>query len=83
MMVIGFLAAVTLIRRLSRDFTPDPQLITNAALYSLIGGVLGARIFFVLHHLSDFKQDPVSVFKIWNGGLELLGGVILAVSFLV
>lgn len=83
MMVIGFLAAVTLIRYLSRDITPDPQLITNAALYSLIGGVLGARIFFVLHHLSDFKQDPVSVFKIWNGGLELLGGVILTVAIIL
>jgi len=44
MMVVGFLAAVTVIRRLSRTFTPDPQLITNAALYSLIGGVVGARI---------------------------------------
>jgi len=83
MMVIGFLAAVYLIRRLSRDITPDPQLITNAALYSLIGGVVGARVFYVLHHLSDFTQDPVAVFKIWNGGLELLGGVILAVAIIV
>jgi phosphatidylglycerol:prolipoprotein diacylglycerol transferase len=83
MMVIGFLAAVYLIRHLSRDITPDPQLITNAALYSLIGGVFGARVFYVLHHLSDFKQDPTDVFKIWNGGLELLGGVILAVAIII
>ena len=39
MMVIGFLSAVYLIRRLSRNITPDQQLITNAALYSLIAGV--------------------------------------------
>jgi len=45
MMVIGFLAAVSLIRRLSRDFTPDPQYITNAALYSLVGGVIGVEDF--------------------------------------
>ncbi len=83
MMVIGFLSAVYVIRRLSRDITPDPQLITNAALYSLIGGVFGARVFFVLHHLSDFKQEPIAVFKIWNGGLELLGGVILAVTIIL
>lgn len=83
MMVIGFLAAVYVIRRLSRDITPDPQLITNAALYSLIGGVFGARLFYVLHHFSDFKQEPASVFAIWNGGLELLGGVILAVAIII
>jgi len=79
MMVIGFLSAVALIRYLSRDFTRDPQLITNVALYSLIAGVAGARVFYVLHHLSSFRYDPLGVFKIWQGGLELLGGVILAV----
>jgi len=79
MMVIGFLAAVYLIRRLSRNITPDPQLITNAALYSLIGGVVGARLFYVIHYFEHFKEDPISVFAIWHGGLELLGGVLLAI----
>jgi phosphatidylglycerol:prolipoprotein diacylglycerol transferase len=80
MMVIGFLVAVSLIRRLSRNITPDPQLITNAALYSLIGGVVGARLFYVIHYFEHFKEDPVSVFAIWHGGLELLGGVLLAIT---
>ncbi len=39
MLVIGFLAAVHVIRRLSRNITPDPQMITNASLYSLVAGV--------------------------------------------
>lgn len=82
MMVIGFLAAVSLIRHLSRNITPDPQLITNAALYSLIGGVVGARLFYVLHHFGDFKENLASVFAIWQGGLELLGGVILAITII-
>jgi phosphatidylglycerol:prolipoprotein diacylglycerol transferase len=83
MMVIGFLVAVSVIRRLSRGFTPDPQLITNAALYSLIGGVVGARLFFVVHYFDKFRARPLDVFAIWQGGLELLGGVILAVSVIL
>ena len=82
MMVIGFLVAVSLIRHLSRNITPDPQLITNAALYSLIGGVVGARLFYVIHYFEHFKQNPASVFAIWHGGLELLGGVILAITII-
>jgi phosphatidylglycerol:prolipoprotein diacylglycerol transferase len=82
MMVIGFLAAVSLIRHLSRGFTPDPQLITNAALYSLIGGVIGARIFFVAHYFERFRETPIEVFFIWQGGLELLGGVVAAISII-
>ncbi len=83
MMVIGFLSAVTVIRRLSRDITPDPQMITNAALYSLIGGVLGARVFYVVHYFENFRGRPLAFFAIWEGGLELLGGVVLAVTIII
>jgi len=79
MMVIGFLACVSLIRHLSRDFTPDPQYITNAALYSLVGGVVGARLFFIIHYFDEFRSNPLEVFEIWRGGLELAGGVVAAV----
>jgi len=79
MMVIGFLACVSLIKHLSRDFTPNPQYITNAALYSLIGGVVGARLFFVIHYFDKFRSSPIEVFAIWQGGLELAGGVIAAI----
>jgi len=80
MMVVGFLAAVSLIRYLSRNITQDPQHITNAALYSLIAGVVGARLFYVVHHGDQFRGSISSVFAIWQGGLELLGGVVLAIA---
>jgi phosphatidylglycerol:prolipoprotein diacylglycerol transferase len=80
MMVIAFLVAVSLIRYLSRNITPNPQYITNASLYSLIAGVVGARLFYVIHHFDDFQGRLLSVFAIWSGGLELLGGVLLAIA---
>jgi len=83
LMVIGFLAAVYLIKRLSKNITPDSQLITNAALYSLIAGVAGARLFYVIHYFNKFHDNLLSVFAIWDGGLELLGGVILAITVII
>jgi len=83
MMVIGFMTAVWIIRRLSRKITPDSQLITNAALYSLIAGVGGSRLFYVIHYWDKFRGDLLSIFAIWQGGLELLGGVILAVVVII
>jgi len=79
-MVVAFLVAIYLIRRLSRNITPDPQYITNAALYSLIAGVIGARLFYIVHHFDQFQGRLLSVFAIWKGGLELLGGVISAIA---
>jgi phosphatidylglycerol:prolipoprotein diacylglycerol transferase len=83
MMVIGFLVAVYIIRRLSRNITPDPQMVTNASLYALIAGVVGARIFFVIHYFYLFRDDPLRMFAIWQGGLELMGGVIGALGVLI
>jgi phosphatidylglycerol:prolipoprotein diacylglycerol transferase len=82
MMVIGFLAAVTIIRRLSRNITPDSRLITNAALYSLIAGIVGARLFYVIHYYNHFRENPFSTFFVWQGGLELIGGVILSITII-
>ena len=83
MMVVGFLVGVWLIRRLSRSFTPDPRLVTSIALYALLGGVVGARLFYVVHYIEKFRSHPVEVFYIWQGGLELLGGVILAIAVIL
>ena len=82
MMVVGFLTAISLIRRLGRDITPDPQLVTNGALYALIGGVVGARLFYVVHYFETFRSHPADVFAIWKGGLEFLGGVIVAITII-
>jgi phosphatidylglycerol:prolipoprotein diacylglycerol transferase len=74
MLVTGFLAAVWVIKRLTREFTPRPDLVLNAGLYALLAGLVGSRIFYVLHHFSEFRGNWLSVFALWKGGLELLGG---------
>ncbi len=83
MIVIGLVAAIWLIRRLNRHITPDPNLVTNGALYALIGGVAGARLFYVIHYFDRFSDNLLSVFAIWQGGLELLGGFIIAITVII
>jgi phosphatidylglycerol---prolipoprotein diacylglyceryl transferase len=83
MLVIAFLTALWLIRRLSRDITPDPQMITNAALYTLIAGIVGSRIFYVIHYWDSFRGNLLSIFAFWNGGLEQLGSILALVAILL
>ena len=81
MIVIGLLATIFVVRKLSDRIglaAVNKENITNGALYALIAGVIGARLFYVIHYFDTFRDDPISVFYIWQGGLELLGGVILA-----
>ncbi len=83
MMVIGFLAALWLMKHLSRDISPDTQPITSAALYCLVAGVAGARLLYVVLNLDQFRGRPFAALALWEGGLVLLGGVSLALIVLM
>ena len=56
--------------RVSKDF------IFNLAFWIFIGGVLGARIWYVLFNLKEYAINPLDAFKIWEGGLAIHGGLI-------
>lgn len=55
------------------------------ALFAVISGVIGARLYYVI--TSDQKYTFAEVFQIWNGGIAIYGAIIggaaalLAVSF--
>lgn len=48
----------------------------DAALAALIGGLCGARLGFVLAHLSYFVSRPIEALWFWQGGLSGSAGVL-------
>ena len=72
----GFIAGIIIAsigcekRGLSQDNVLD------IAIYGIISGILGARIYYVLFSLDEFKDDWVDMFRIWEGGLAIYGAVI-------
>ena len=49
----------------------------EVAIYIILGGILGARLFHVLDHWSiEFAADPIRAFYIWEGGLAIWGAVV-------
>lgn len=82
MVVIGFVVAMFLTQRMMKRIGQNPEHIGNAALYSLIAGVVGARVFYVIHHFSQFRDNPMRMFAIWEGAGEFLGGVLTALVVL-
>ena len=79
MLVIAFLLAIYLIKRLSKNLIPNSQMVTNGALYALVTGIVGSRVFYVLHYWDSFRDNIGSAFAIWDGGFEQLGGAIPAI----
>ena len=78
---VGFLLGAWLMLPESRrKGIPDEhvhQLLVRAA----IGALVGARVAYVVNHAGDYLDDPLAVFKVWEGGISLLGGIFGAIAF--
>jgi phosphatidylglycerol:prolipoprotein diacylglycerol transferase len=60
----------------------DPALIQDFALYAFLGGIIGARLYFVAFSApAYFLRRPWEILAIWHGGLGIIGA--LAGGFLV
>ena len=82
MLVLGFLAAVGLARWRARRFGENPEAVTSLGLLALAGGVVGARLAFVIERWdSEFSHLPnplAEMVNITSGGLIYYGGLALA-----
>jgi phosphatidylglycerol:prolipoprotein diacylglycerol transferase len=84
-LTLSFLLGVIYIYRTARkkNISFDPLL--SIAYIMIFGGVLGARLFYVLFHLDEFREDWLSSFNPFHGGqfgiagLNLYGGILTAV----
>lgn len=83
LVAIGFLIGVWWGTRLSRRYGADPQLdpqrASDVAWWILIGVIAGGRLAYVLVNAREFLDHPLSVFAIWEGGMVMYGGLILAI----
>lgn len=55
----------------------DPALIQDFAFYALLGGIIGARIYFVVFsNPAYFLQKPWEIVAIWHGGIGIIGALL-------
>ena len=75
MLFLGILVAVLLGERLCVRRGLDKQVLWRAVFYSLVFGLLGARLYHVLHRLDYFLGQPLQIFAFWQGGLGIWGAI--------
>lgn len=63
--------------RLARQVGFEAEVILDLVIYLVIGGVVGARLFYVVFYdPGHFLQQPWEILALWNGGLVYYGGLI-------
>lgn len=91
MLLLAVLAGVSLGAREARRMGLDPDLIYSLALWAFVGGILGARIFYVVQYWDQFQREETAatiraILNVTEGGLvvygSLLGGFAAGFAFL-
>jgi len=75
---IGVLAGILMAAHMAKVTGQDPDVYWDFAIYAVIFSVIGARIYYVVFSWEIYKDRPLEIFNLRNGGLAIYGGVIAA-----
>jgi len=75
LIVIGFMLAMFIAHRepVRHGFIEKGEEVLDFGFWALLGGLIGARVVFILVNIDDYLKDPLLVFNIFRGGLVFYG----------
>ncbi len=76
MMALAFLSGILILRHLARQTGRPATYGSDLALWVLLPGIIGARLFFVLANRHYYQAVPAEIWRIDYGGLIFYGGII-------
>lgn len=71
---VGFLIGARFLLADTRKRAISDDLIYSVLTRAAIGALIGARTVFVINNFSNY-DSPIEWFKVWEGGISLLGGI--------
>lgn len=76
LILIAVIIGISLFMKEGKRFNISSDFLFNLAFWVIVFGILGARLYYVIFNWSEYSSDLLSIFKIWNGGLAIHGGII-------
>lgn len=80
--LIGIIIAYFLIKFETKKHNIDFNIVSNLLFYTIIIGILGARVYYVVFNISYYLNNLFEIINIRNGGLAIHGGIISAIIFI-
>jgi phosphatidylglycerol:prolipoprotein diacylglycerol transferase len=76
MAVTGYLVGMYFISKEAIRNKIQPIMIQSLSMWIIVGMLIGARIWYVWENWNQFAPSPLSIFKLWEGGMVFYGGFI-------
>ena len=76
LIALGFILAILYVTKRAKEFGVDPDRMLDVVLGGAIGGIVGARAYFVLLRWDYYGQNLDQIFNTRSGGMAIYGGLI-------
>lgn len=83
LIAVGVLLAILNGLKRAEEFGINPDSMIDVALLTIPVAFIGARLYYVFFSESraEYFADPLSILRVWEGGLGIYGGIIVAFTF--
>jgi len=79
MVALGFVFGTLFALHEAKRTGIGQNLVMDLSIVALIGGIIGARLFYIVFYSWDYYMaNPLKMFAVWEGGLVIYGGIIVA-----
>lgn len=72
----AFLLAILYVLKRSKTFGLNEDHVMDVIIGAIIGGIVGARAYYVIFTWEDYKDNLLNIFNLRLGGIAMYGGVI-------
>lgn len=77
--ILGIITGLLITLKISSYYDLNKNTILDLAFWLILGGIVGARVYHIFLELSYYLNNPLGIFKIWQGGLAIHGAIIAGV----
>ncbi len=81
--LLGVISALIVIYKELKKSNISLDIFIDMSFYSIIIGLIGARIYYVLFNLSYYCQNPLEIVQVYKGGLAIHGGIIFGLLYIL
>ncbi len=83
MILLGVIIGFYLVKKEAKRNNISEKKITDMLFYTMILGIIGARLYYCLFNLDYYSKNIIDIIKVWEGGLAIHGGIISGAIFII
>ena len=76
LLIVGIIISYLLINKEGKKFDLSSDFIFNMLFWTLLIGFIGARLYYIVFNFHLYRHNLSDIFKVWQGGLAIHGGII-------